>query len=183
MRSADLKGSAGQAWELEPGGFTKAHWAVFAPNQAPVWNHYIVAVIDLKGEAPNGTNAALFFPDARWEIACWALDPECERPDWPDKPNAEDGNLRVLRPQNVQVQLPDHPAELVIDATRATIVAGLSGVWNIRFEPMFTHDQNQVWQEVLEATIRHPYHHGDDGQQPTGSPSATATASMAPTTK
>lgn len=161
MRPSDLRGEAGQAWELEPGGLTEAHWAVFAPNQAALWNHYIVAVLDLEGEAPNGTNADLLFPDARWEIACWALDPECERPDWPDKPNAADGNLWVLTPQNVQVQLPDHPAELIVDATRAVIAAGLAQVWNIRFEPMYSGDQNDVWQSVLEATIRHPYHTSD----------------------
>lgn len=159
----DLEGAAGRAWELEPGEKTLAYWAIHAPGQAGFWDKFIVAALDLEGPpAPlDGRKASRDFPDARWEIACWALDPTFERAKWPAYPNTVEGHLGVLHPQNVRVQLPDHPAELIADATRAVVAAALVPIWGLYFEPRFRDDQTDAWRAVLEATIEHPHHHGE----------------------
>lgn len=161
MRDPDYDGPLGRFWELKPGEKTAAHYAVEAPGQSPFWDRYIVAVLDLEGPSPlDGTTADLDFPDARWEVAVWALDPEPARPGWPDDPSTGRG-IEVLTPQNVRAQLPDHPRELVVDATRAVLIGALAGIWGLRLEPLYG-EQSEIWGAVLAETIRHPYHEGDD---------------------
>lgn len=159
MRPPDHAGTHGDAWELEPGEKTAAHWLIYAPGQAAAWDYYIVAVLDLAGQH-DGTDASLDFPDARWEIAVFALDPSEPVPD-PDT-NLEDQRVHPLTPQNVRIQLPDHPRELIVDTTRALVLAAIAGMWGLRFEPMFQHDQDATWRGIAEETLRHPHHHGDD---------------------
>lgn len=130
-------------------------WVLCCPYQSPGWSYYLAAVVDLSGPADDGSFASLDFPDARWEFMVFALDTMAQVPD-PD----DETTLRYLTPQNVRVQVPDHPLEkilAVLDAMAQAAVEGAVGV-----EPMFQRDLDPIWRYHIEGTLEHPYHHTED---------------------
>jgi len=130
-------------------------WLLNCPGQNPFWSHYIAPVIDLAGPAADGTMATLDFPDARWEYMVMALDDGSVLPD-PD----DETTIRYLIPQNVRVQVPDHPQERVLDVLDAMARAAVDGI--VRVEPLFTRDLDPIWRWHIEGTLEHPHHHTED---------------------
>lgn len=152
MRPPDHQGPAGRAWQLPDPGTSPISYLIEAPGQSPFWSQYLLALIDL-ADLPGVEPAYREFPDARWEFTAVALDPE-----YPQDPDSF--QLHPLVPANAVVQVPDHPAELVTSCTTALMQAVLAGA--IAIEPPFTSIAHTArWREIIEATLEHPHHHGE----------------------
>lgn len=154
MRPPDITGRYGKGWITPTDDTPKCPrgWLLDCPGQSPLWSHYLAVVIDLSGLSADGSEASLDFPDARWEYAVWALADDETKPD-PDDPTT----FQYLRPQNVRVQVPDHPSGNVTAVLDAMVEAAVAGM--LAVEPMFQRDLDPIWREHIEATLEHPHHH------------------------
>jgi len=155
MRKPDVSGVAGDGWIIDsPNPLVPRAWLLRCPDQHPFWVHFHLAVIDLKGPAEDGSMANLEFPDARWEYGVFALDVEPE-PD-PDEPAK---TFVHLTPQNVLVQVPDHPLPMIVRVVDKCAQAAVGGV--VRVEPFGVDDLHPIWRHWIEGTLEHPFHERD----------------------
>lgn len=156
-RPPDQSGPYGRAWRIAKGDDPNAHlnpitYLIEAPGQSPAWTYYMLGAMDLAGPAADGRPANKDYPDARWEIWVYALNPKGE----PYDPDAF--KPRFLLPQNVRVQLPDHPVDKVIAVTEKALEAALAG--SLPLEPPFSPGSTwHLWRIAIESTLEHPYHH------------------------
>lgn len=89
----------------------------------------------------------------QWEFGVYAME---------DVPDPDDSTTwRFLTPQNVVVQVPDHPLELVVGVMRALGPVLVADGTRLPLEPMFQRDLDPVWRETVEAMIAHPHHRND----------------------
>ncbi len=149
----DLEGPAGRAWRLaaDDSPTTLAAWLIYAPGQHIAWAHFMAGAIDL-ADVDGFPPAHKQFGDARWEIGVWALqDGLSGKP----QPLPDGSNITPLHPQNVQVHLPDHPADLIKSVLEIAVQAACNG--RLRLEPFgLVGPLWEEWRSRIEATIEHP---------------------------
>jgi hypothetical protein len=153
VRPPDHETAYGKAWKLPGEQTSPASYLIWAPGQSPFWSYYLLALIDL-ADYHGVDHAHKDTPDARWEFAAVALDPEYE-------PDPDNFRLRHLEPQNVRVQVPDHPQEKAEECLRALMEYVVAGGLAIE-PPLSTETHWAAWREIIEATLEHPYHHHDE---------------------
>lgn len=131
-------------------------WFIDAPGQSPAWRCYTAQVIDLN-EVVAGSDPYREFPEARWEIAVYALDPEL------DPTPGDYDTWGPMLPQNIRVHIGgDVPRDAVIKALDSYCKSVTEG--HVLAEPMFpwgdgTGTEATAIRDAILSTVEH-HHHG-----------------------
>lgn len=158
MRNPDHQGAYGKAWRMEipEDSPTLAAWLIYAPGQHAAWAHYMLAILDLS-DRDDMPPAYKDTPDVRWEVGVFALeDGITGKP----QPQPDGSNISFITPQNVRVQVPDHPAEKMEALGDVLVRGALDGM--ARLEPFgMVGPLWEEWREIVLSTLEHPYHYGE----------------------
>lgn len=148
MRDADLIGSCGRAWLLNPeqaksNPATLCGWLVNRPGAHPHWQWWLVGLITLR-DIPGIQPARKNYPEAEYELYIYSIDPStCSSPE-PDSPEG----YPPLLPLDVLHQfhgLSEKTAKHLTEIMVQNIVAG-------RISP--DQDYRKVWSLILPQTIQ-----------------------------